>query len=291
MKILKKYWWLLLVILISLVFFRVQDFIKPIQTFSDNFKNGQIFFRYSSNNDLVFQAFKDKLLTYALAVYHFFDGFNLILFLTNVLNFFLRFMIYFVNYGINGIIYIYLFIYIFVSKEVPDLKMTRGSQAVIKMFTFFSFLKKKVIDLFRFIKRIKSKIFTSILIFFFFKGILLSILIELAIFIYYYIFSAFSMQIHILLLSIFKSIVIWITINIPLWLQIIIGFFVLYYLSYNQAEKKLQKNLDSLKVIIKYDVPYITIFNGKPGAGKTRSLVAFAEATVEVFIEELEEIL
>lgn len=200
-------------------------------------------------------------------------------------------MIYFVNYGINGIIYIYLFIYIFVSKEVPDLKMTRGSQVVIKMFRFFSFLKKKVIDLFRFIKRIKSKIFTSILIFFFFKGILLSILIELGIFIYYYIFSAFSMQTHILLLSIFKSIVIWITINIPLWLQIIIGLLVFYYVAYNQAEKKLQKNLDSLKVIIKYDVPYITIFNGKPGAGKTRSLVAFAEATVEVFIEELEEIL
>jgi hypothetical protein len=291
LKFLKKYWLIIISLVLSLVLFNVQDFIKPILLFSDNFKNGQIFYRYSFDNDLVFTAFKEKLLSYAIYIYNFFNGFNLILFLTNVLNFMLRMMIYFVNYGINGVIYIYLFIYIFVSKEVPNLKITRGAIAVQKFFHLLFTIKSSIKLFLQYLKSIKKNIYLAILIFILFKGILLSIIIEFGIFLYYYFLSAFSMSTHILLFSIFKSVVIWITINIPLWLQIIIGFVLFYIISLRQAENKLQSNFDALKVIVKYDTPYITIINGEPGKGKTRTLAAFSCATVEIFIEELEEIL
>lgn len=285
----KRYWYLILSVSIGLIIFDFSRFIEPFNTFFQRFNDGQIFYRYSFENDVVWQLFTERIdLTFRI-VFDFFRGFNLVLFLNDVIEFLYKMLLYAINYGLNIVIYIYLFIYIFISKEVYDVKITRSALALIKLFGFLSMVKRALKRFFRFLFSHRKKIYMSIIIVLLFQGLLILVLTEALIFIYYYFASAVMLTTHILLFSLVKSVVIWTVINVPLWLFIIILLMFFWFYGIQRAESKLSKNHDALKAFAKFDVPYFTIINGVPSIGKTWLLVMLGLASEEVMIEDLED--
>jgi hypothetical protein len=99
------------------------------------------------------------------------------------------------------------------------------------------------------------------------------------------------MTTHILLIDIFKSLIIVIYKNVPTYFIPFLYVGLIFYLSLHFANKRLEKNHDALKVIAKYEFSFINIITGPPGSGKTRSVVALSLASVENFVDELQDIL
>lgn len=195
-----------------------------------------------------------------------------------------------VNYGFNLFIILFGVLNLFVSNDNPYKIMSKSASRFIK---FMSWSKNKLVRFFELVqsfwRKHKKKIYLSIFIFFFFKGYSLQFVFEIIIFGFYYFKGIFdNSSIHIWS-SIFMTVIIALVIYIPYWITVLASSILLFYMSYNQAISRLERNHYDLKAFVKFDTPFVTIVNGEPGKGKTRSITNFGLAAMEVYMDELEE--
>lgn len=292
LKKIKKNWSLYLGGLVGILVFDLERFLKPIIKFTYNISTGSPFDRYVESNAIIFDSFSSSLLNKISNIFNYFVYFDINQFLLKLLRTLSKILIYGINYGLNIIIILYLLYYLFISSENDSIKYSKKALLLVrfnfKIKSIFQQLRNKV---YLFLSKHKLNIVVFSLIILFFSGYLLLVLTEVIIFTYYYFKASFDLTTHILLFDILKSVIILVYKYIPLYLIPILYLLLIYYLALYFANNRLKKNHDSLKVIAKYEFSFINIITGPPGSGKTRSVVALSLATVENFIDELEEIL
>jgi|GEM_PF-2789718 len=296
-KILFRYWWLILSIIVGLIFFNIESFIQPFLDVIPNFSKGQWFQRYSNDNPEVIAELLSTLESYALNTFDFFkklingnlEPVNWAVFLANVLKRTMDLVQWLVDYGWNLFTLLWGMLVLFQTKDVPTQKTTKGAKIFLILVDYSHFIITKIVTFFYYLLSQKKKILISILVILFFRGFLFTFFFETINFILRYLYSPFDRTTLKLLLSIFKSAVIMIIIYIPVWLMVIIIIYLFFSFSKNRAIHRLTKNFDNLKAFVKFELAFATIFYGVPNVGKTRLLTNVSLAIEETFIEELED--
>lgn len=290
-EFIKNNYFYIIGLIIGLVYFNLSSVIQIFADLPENFVTGTIFYRYSTNNEDTWLKIVERTEYYFTDIIIWFKEFNFLDFMRNVIVFLNDLLLFLINYVLNAFIYLYFFFYLFISKDVYEIKMTRGALAFINFIALLKILKKKIKIFLSYLKKNKSKIILSLCILFTLQSFLIKAVIELLIFLFYYLMSSINLDLHIIFYHLLKSFFIFLYINIPLWLIIITFLYVIWLYSIHKANQKKQKNHDQLKVFTKYDLPFFTIINGKPSVGKTRLLVQLALACEENYIDEVEETL
>lgn len=288
-NIIKKYWHFLLGIILGLIFINIENIINPILTLFDRFNKGTYFQRFNELNIDYYLQLLDNLEAKFVEFIIYLKDFNVSIFLLDFIKFLLDFLIYGINYGFNFILIIYILFYIFVSADKEEVENTNASIKFIRLLRKMKALKFAIKEKIRHILRFKKQILICFLIITVFNGMMINFIVETMIFIILYFKSSFDLETHLLLFSIIQFAI---TISIktfPSYVIVLIFIIWFLYLSYSSGMRRLQKNHDSLKVIAKYEMSFINIITGPPGSGKTRSVVALSLASVENFIDEIEE--
>ncbi|MBI9008444.1 MAG: hypothetical protein JEZ05_00305 [Tenericutes bacterium] len=290
-KWLKTYYWFLLSIIIGFAFFNIANHFTIIRNFLFNIDNGMYFQRYVESNSNILQRILLRLGFYWNQVETFIIEINWKIIGKKLLRFMLVDFMNVLNIAINLIVILFLLNRIYLSKVNFEAKTTKSAKLMIKFVLYLVKLKKLWFKTLCILKKNNKKIKISLIIIGFMHGILLSLLLEILLFIFYYIIAAIKLQLHIFILSIIQSGIIFIYIYVPVWMQVIILLVTFFFIAKARANRVLDKNLDSLKVIEKHELAFINIIFGPPGVGKTRLLVNLVLACNENFINRLEELL
>jgi len=285
----KKYYIYIIGLIICLIVFDYSSIIKAFIDIPYNFKNGTIFYRFSTNNQDTWLSLLERTEYYFLDIILWIKNFHFVTFLNNIIQFTFDFLIYFTNYFLNLLIYLYLFFYMFISKDVYEVKYTRSAKALVQSVAFLKKVKLYFLSYLGHLKNNKKKIALSLTLILLSNAFLIHLISETFIFLYYYAISSYNLNLHMVFWYLIKAIILFIYIKIPLWITIITFFILLWKLALYRAEMKKEQNHNNLKVFVKYDLPFQTIVNGVPGVGKTRLLVQLALAIEETYYDELEE--
>lgn len=289
-RFIKNNYIIILSVIIGFIIFRLNRFIDPIINIVDNFNAGTFFNRFIIDNISKFNDTVDNTKLLIKDIIIFFKDFSLKMFISNIITLVLDNALKIITLLMNLIIISYIMVDSFINKHIADTKKTKLAKYNISINKTLSNLKDKACRLYRYIKRKKKHIFIGLFIILFMRGILISIIIETGIFLFYYLKSSFEYETYIHVLQIMQTIVILI-VKIPIPIMVILVMMILFYIAYNQAINKLEKNYRDLKVMLKYDFGMIVIVNGKVNVGKTRSIVSFSLAYIEIMVEEIESIL
>ncbi|XFA98146.1 hypothetical protein ACAG96_04505 [Candidatus Izemoplasma sp. B36] len=287
----KTYYWLILSIIIGFAFFNISYYFTIIRNFLFNFNNGMYFQRYVESNANILQRIILHLEFYWNQLKTFIIEINWKIIGKKLLRFMLVDLMNLLNIAINILVIVFLLNRIYLSKVSFKAKTTKSAKLGIKIVFFLKKIKKLWIKLVSILKKNKKKIKISFFIIGFLHGFLLSLLLEMLLFVFYYAIGAVKLELHLFILSIFQSVIIFMYLCVPVWLQLILLIITFFYISKMLANKLLDRNLNSLKVIEKYELSFINIIFGPPGVGKTRLLVNLALACNENFINQLEELL
>lgn len=291
LKWFKTYYWLVLSIVIGFAFFNVGNYFTIIRNFLFNLDNGMYFQRYVESNSNIAQRILLHLGFYWNQVKTFFIELNWKIIGKKLLRFFLVDFMNILNIAINVFVVVFLLNRIYLSRVDFNAKTTKSAKLGIKFVLFLIKIKKFLLKLVSILKKNKKKIKISLVIIGLLHGFLLSLLLEIILFVFYYVIAALKLELHIFIRSIVESVIIFMYLYIPGWLQVIVFFISFYFIAKARANRVLDKNLDSLKVIEKYELSFINIIFGPPGVGKTRLLVNLVLACNENFINRLEELL
>jgi len=289
LRLIANKWHIFLALIIGLIIFDFTKFLDPILNFTTNFNQGTFFKRYNLNNIEYYIQFVKDLQDTFIDIILYFKEFDTLNFLMEIIRILVDILIYVVNYGLNLLLILYILYYIFISNDVYEVKNTKHSIALNRLVQKIRKLKEKIKNLLKYLTRYKIKYVQFIVITTFFSGILVTVLLEIIIFIILYFKSSFDLETHLVLLQIFQFFITFTLKNVPKIFVLLLFFVWFIYISYTSAMKKLQKNHDALKVIAKHEMSFINIITGPPGSGKTRSVVALSLASVENFIDEIEE--
>lgn len=293
MRLLKKGWWLLLTVIISIIIFDIQEFIQPFKDVVVNIKVGMWFHRFSTTNLVIIEKFYSEIADFFYRVYLFFDKFNLPLFLINTINSIMDFMIYTINYGFNVLIWFYVAFDIFLDKEVKTIKTTYFA-------LLFNVGINRIVKSIRYVNRFlnnlwrnhKSKILISLSIVLFAKGILMTLVFEILLFIYFYVLYTSKLKFVSIFYDIAKSIIIIFTIYIPLPVTILATIIIFFKVAVAQARARLDHNYASMLTFLKYELnSFIKVINGVPNVGKTRLMTSMGLVQEEIYKQELEELM
>jgi hypothetical protein len=240
----------------------------------------------------VFTRVTDSISDYIIHLINYFTEFDIDIFLIDILRLVSDIIIYGINYGMNLLLIMYMLYYLFISAENYDVTY---SKSALYFNRFRKFLKLKFFELKEiskfFLKLHKKRIFIFFLIILFFSGHVLWLASDTIIFIYHYFKASLDLTTHILLFDVFRSLIIFIYKTVPTFFIPFLYVALLFYIGLYFANNRLIKNHSALKVIAKYVMSFINIITGPPGSGKTRSVVALSLASVENFIDEIQEIL
>jgi hypothetical protein len=289
MKLLKRVWWIFPTILLSIILFDLDSFVEPFITLLSKYNGGAITTRYAAQNKDIFIQATTSLSEFIIKAFNFIKDFDITSFLFRIAENMLIVMNLAINFGFNIFLIFYLFLFMFTSGETEVVRVTSSASFFVKLMRLFSRLKTLIIRLLKWIQFHKSKIIISVLIVTFTQGILLNLMTEIILFVIYYFKTAFDIQSHVFMYDIFRSIIIFMTLEIHPLLLILIIIIAIYFYSLSRAEAKLEKNFYDFKAFIKFETHNFTIILGRPSKGKTRLMTQCALATEEVWIDEIEE--
>ena len=288
-KFLKRVWWIIPAILLSIILFDLDSFVEPFISIIVKYNGGAITSRYAVENQDIFVQATTTFSEFLIKAFHFFKDFDITIFFINIAEKMLIVMNLAINFGFNIFLIMYLLLFMFTSGETDIVKVTPGASSFVKLMSFVSKVKTTIKKWILLMIYHKSKIIISLLFIFFTQGILMNLLIEGVLFIIHYFKAAFEIQSHIFLFDIFRSTIIFIILEIPPMLLATIIFFLVYFYSLSRAEAKLEKNFYDFKAFTRFETHTFTIVVGRPSKGKTRLMTQLSLATEETWIDAIEE--
>jgi hypothetical protein len=177
----------------------------------------------------------------------------------------------------------------FLTKENYDIKTTKSAAKLISFVSFLRFVKREIIQIFSYLYSKKQEISMGLLIILVSNGFLFVFIRELIIFFIYYMLAGVNLNLHMIFWYMFKSIVLFTYLNIPLYILVPLIFLFGFNRAIVMGYRKGQKNHDSFKVFARFELGDSVIINGKPSAGKNRFGTPLALIMEENLIDELEE--
>ena len=289
-QFIKKNIIIIISVVIGFIKFSLDKFVNPIAEIGNNFNAGSFFFRYVANNMETYNNATNNTKQLVIDIVLFVKNFDFKTFLIDLMNLILTDSLMYISMFINMLIIVYILVDNFINKSEDKIYKTRLAKLNIKFNNSLSKFKRYIKNFLVKLKNRKKQIYFGALVILFLKGILISIIIETVIFTYYYLVSVFDYTTYMHLMNIAQTLVI-ILFNLHPVILFIIIILTIFYISYSRAIAVLEKNYNSLVAFSKFDTGFITIFNGKPDAGKTRSIVNLGLAYLQVIIRELKDIL
>lgn len=289
MKFLKRNWWWILTIIVSIFFLDVNGIISPILKAPETFKSGQFFYRYLNSHDglwlKIINAIKDNW----LLIVEWFNSFDFNRFLLQVIDFLYNTLVALVDYVLNFLMIFYMLMYNFLNKECYEVKVTKGARRMHQFYKFKKRVNSYFVRSFKYIWSQRNKIVVCAAIFLFFRGWLVNFIIEVIIFLLHYVIASINLVAHEVIGTVLKTIVIYILFYVPLWIKLVALLLIVWNWAVRLAENRLERNMSDLKAIDKFEMHFANGIVGEPGTGKTESSVALSLANEENNIDEIEE--
>lgn len=216
-------------------------------------------------------------------------------FLSNFMILLCDFVINFANIGMNALMLLFIYFNETFTTTHLNTKKTLGAKIYLFIFSIIkkviTFINLVIQTIIRLISRHRRFIALNIIFIILANGILYKVLVEAIIFIAVYIYKAIIAETYILIFSFFKYIVVilypYLKV-IPYYIYIPLIMIVLFLIALSKANYRLLKNHERLKKLVQEDITQTTFINGPPGSGKTLLNVSFSLAAEELYIEELE---
>ena len=297
MKHLKKNWLIYAALLLSIVFFSWDDFVRPFIEVMPHFKQGTWFRRFSELNPEIWRIFYNRIKDFFVDAWQWLraitlgdQAFDLDLFLLRLIERTNDLLVWIINVPLNFFMIGLLVVLIWLDFESYKVKETKAAIGFNKALDW-TIRKSRWLSQYMKDYRIRNrrKINASIAIILFFNGWLMTLFFEAVIFIVYYVAALQSLKTIEILMTIVKSIVIAIELYIPLWGQVIIGIYLFFRFAKAMADSRMAKNYQDMKAFARYDLTFSTAVLGPPGIGKTRTLVSLALAIEDAFIEDIQD--